>query len=152
MGGQLQEPNWWDAYPAVVSKPDVLTADRVAELVRDTSKVPGKDYLVVDVRRKDYGGGHVRGSANHHAQSFHDDLHQIVDKYASVPMVIFYCNSSRGRGPRCAGWYQDALDERKITTSKGLVLEGGIKGWVELYGNDPTLTEGFDPEWWKTSH
>jgi arsenical-resistance protein 2 len=57
--------------------------------------------------------------------------------------VIFHCSSSNGRGPRCAGWYQDALDENhddKSTTtgnrSKAYVLTGGIKAWKSAYPDD----------------
>ena len=82
------------------------------------------DYAVIDVRRNDHGvhwflfffrfvvgslciqGGHVRGSSQVPAQTFHDDLVQFFDKYGQTKHVIFYCTRSRGRGPRCAGWYE----------------------------------------------
>jgi hypothetical protein len=54
-----------------------------------------------------------------------------------IPLVIFYCSSSNGRGPRCAGWYQDLLEETGNTISEAAVLEGGIKGWSE-YQKDLT--------------
>jgi arsenical-resistance protein 2 len=61
--------------------------------------------------------------------------------FRRIPQVIFHCSSSNGRGPRCAGWYQDALDNNeKIltemaigTNSKAYVLTGGIKAWVGAY-------------------
>ena len=48
-----------------------------------------------------------------------------------MPLVIFYCSSSNGRGPRCAAWFQDTLDEMGATDSRALVLLGGIKRWAE---------------------
>lgn len=56
--------------------------------------------------------------------------------------VIFHCQSSSGRGPRCAGWYQDALDAAGIAqeTSRAVVLSGGIKAWVKEFGQDEELT------------
>lgn len=33
-----------------------------------------------------------------------------------------------------AAYYQDALDAAGITDSKAVVLAGGIKGWVDKFG------------------
>lgn len=56
--------------------------------------------------------------------------------------VVFHCQSSSGRGPRCAGWYQDALDRAGISReqSKAAVLTGGIKAWLAKHGDDDELT------------
>jgi hypothetical protein len=48
------QKNWWDDFPAVTSAPEGWSRDQVAELVK-SGAVPGRDYLVVDVRRADYG-------------------------------------------------------------------------------------------------
>lgn len=50
----------------------------------------------------------------------------------SIPKVVFHCNSCKpgGRGPRCAAWYQDYLDENGIKSSQALVLKGGYKAWA----------------------
>jgi hypothetical protein len=37
---------------------------------------------------------------------------------------------------RILGWYQDLLDSNNITTSKALILTGGIKKWNEVYGHN----------------
>jgi arsenical-resistance protein 2 len=47
--------------------------------------------------------------------------------------VILHCSSSKGRGPRCAGWYQDYLDQQNCTTSAAYVLVGGINAWRDAY-------------------
>ncbi|KAJ3015834.1 UNVERIFIED_CONTAM: hypothetical protein HDU68_012546 [Siphonaria sp. JEL0065] len=142
--------NWWDAYPAPKATPEKWTHEQVAELVRNPVLVPGKDYLVVDVRRADFGGGTVKGAVNVHAQTFYDELPAFVAKYRDVPKVFFFCNSSNGRGPRSAAWYQDRLDENGINTSAGLVLGGGIKGWIAAYKDSaPELIEGYDEAFWK---
>src|ERR1700722_10287099 len=49
-------------------------------------------------------GGHVRDSFQYPAQTFYDDLPSFVERFGNVRRVIFYCSSSKGRGPRCAGW------------------------------------------------
>ncbi|KAJ3388281.1 hypothetical protein HDU84_009865 [Entophlyctis sp. JEL0112] len=140
--------NWWDAYPVPRSDPVFWTHDKVAELIRSSS-VCGKDYACVDVRRTDYLGGTVKGATNAPAQTFYDQLGNFVEKYKNIPLVIFFCNSSSGRGPRCARWYQDALNDSGIRTSQGLILKGGIKEWVHHYGSHAELTEGYDEDHWK---
>ncbi|KAJ3119723.1 hypothetical protein HK098_005210 [Nowakowskiella sp. JEL0407] len=141
--------NWWDEFPKGKSIPESWDAEKVAELLNDPNEVGGKTYLLVDVRRTDYGGGYVVGSINTPAQAFYPNIDDFIAKYSHVSKVFFYCSSSRGRGPRCASWYQDKLNEMGITTSQGLVLEGGIKKWIERYRDVPALVYGYDGEWWK---
>lgn len=54
----------------------------------------------------------------------------------SYKKVIFHCSSSNGRGPRCAGWYQDELDRRGEKGSAAYVLKGGIKAWMAEYRDE----------------
>ena len=102
-----------------------MSNQEVAELIRHSSQ---SEYAVIDVRRNDHAvshfdsvpalvviifiyflifywqGGHVRGSYQWPAQTFFDDLDGFYEKFKDVEKVIFYCASSNGRGPRCAGW------------------------------------------------
>ena len=72
-----------------------------------------------------------------------------------IPKIIFHCSSSNGRGPRCAGWYQDALDSSREAGndesnagvrageggaeregkagSEAFVLVGGLKAWLKEF-------------------
>jgi hypothetical protein len=54
----------------------------------------------------------------------------------SVPLVIFHCSSSNGRGPRCAGWYQDALVSQGVEGSEAVILAGGVKAWEKDFPGD----------------
>ncbi|KAF8626489.1 hypothetical protein AX17_006545 [Amanita inopinata Kibby_2008] len=131
----------WDAFPTVKASPPPLTAEEVLSLIRDPSS-SSTDYAVVDVRRNDHAGGHVRGSHQCPAQTFHNDLPQFFDKFKNTEKVIFYCGSSNGRGPRCAGWYQDYLDTvGQERASKAYVLEGGIRGWLSKYKGQDDLVD-----------
>ncbi|EAU88648.2 arsenite S-adenosylmethyltransferase [Coprinopsis cinerea okayama7 len=123
---------WWDAYPAVQSTPPSLTNDEVAALVRSGDK----DFVVVD-------GGHVRGSEQWPAQTFYDELPALHEKHKDTKKVIFYCQSSNGRGPRCAGWYQDYLNKQGVdgSTSQAYVLQGGIKGWLAKFQDQEDLVD-----------
>ncbi|TFK30243.1 arsenite S-adenosylmethyltransferase [Coprinopsis marcescibilis] len=132
---------WWDAYPTVKSTPPSLTNDEVVDMIRN----PGgeKDFVVIDVRRNDHAGGHVRGSEQWPAQTLYDDLPGLFNKHKDTKKVIFYCQSSNGRGPRSAGWYQDFLDGQgeEGSGSKAYVLQGGIKGWLEKFGGQEDLVD-----------
>ena len=46
--------------------------------------------------------------------------------------VVFHCQSSSGRGPRCAGWYIDAAISMGLRENS-FVLKGGIKAWIKAY-------------------
>ncbi|KAG2156959.1 S-adenosyl-L-methionine-dependent methyltransferase [Suillus bovinus] len=112
---------WWDAYPK-----DYLTSDEVASLLRDPDC---SDYAIIDVRENDRVGGHVLGSVQWRADTFASSLDKFYDEYGKTKQVVFYCGSSKGRGSRCAAWYQDHLNSRGNTESKACVLEGGYNGW-----------------------
>ena len=83
----------------------------------------------------------VKTAINIPAQSFHMTRANWFNLLGDIPLVIFYCSSSNGRGPRCAGWYQDLLEETGNTTSEAVVLAGGIKEWsqYEKELTDPIL-------------
>jgi arsenical-resistance protein 2 len=88
-------------------------------------------------------------------------------KAAKIPRVIWYCGksslaytmrsadplmfskgSSRGRGNRAAGWFQDLLTEKGDHDVTSLVLVEGIAGW-EKGGTEYTkLIDEYDPEAW----
>ena len=55
---------------------------------------------------------------------------------------MFHCSSSKGRGPRCAGWYQDELDRKGETKSSSWVLKGGINAWKEAYEEEVVRVAG----------
>ncbi|KAI6009018.1 S-adenosyl-L-methionine-dependent methyltransferase [Pisolithus microcarpus] len=132
--------DWWIAYPAPVSEVPYLDCGDVAKMVGSRSGEQG-DYVVVDVRRKDHAGGHVRGSVQCPAQTFYDDLPSFYERFGEKKQVVFYCGSSHGRGPRCARWYQDYLNDKGDTKSQASVMRGGIKEWKERFGGNDALTD-----------
>jgi len=74
----------------------------------------------------------VRGAVNIPAHGFYPCRKTWVEVLGKVPLVIFYCGSSNGRGPRVAGWFQDTLDEVGRKDCAAIVLTGGIKRWAEV--------------------
>jgi len=139
---EAPKSNWWDAYPAFKSHAPLITADDLAVLL----SAKDENLAVIDVRRNDHNGGHVRGSAQWPAQSFYDDLPSFFEQYRNKEKVVFYCSSSRGRGPRCAGWYQDYLNETGTSTSTAYILQGGIKTWLDKYADDEEFVDKDVPE------
>ncbi len=59
--------------------------------------------------------------------------------------------SSNGRGPRCAAWMQDYIDDiskfGRLSDLKVLVLLGGIKGWVKTF--EGALVDGWEEKYWE---
>ncbi|KAL9710082.1 hypothetical protein Ac2012v2_006377 [Leucoagaricus gongylophorus] len=132
--------NWWYAYPEVKSTPDALTVEQVAAMIRDPSQ-GRKDFTVIDVRQNDHTGGHVRGSFQCPAQSFYDDSPGYFERFKDSEKVIFYCQSSNGRGSRCAGWYQDYLDSVGCNSSEAYIMAGGIKEWMGKFKGEEDLVD-----------
>ncbi|KNZ77271.1 Arsenite methyltransferase [Termitomyces sp. J132] len=130
---------WWDAYPKVKSDPGRIPMEELEILMRESPT--NGNLAVIDVRKDDRAGGHIRGSENWYAQTFYDNLPAFLEKHKNTSRVIFYCGSSSGRGPRCAGWYQDYLNDKSVTSSTAYVLQGGIKAWLAKYGDQEDLVE-----------
>lgn len=51
--------------------------------------------------------------------------------------------SSRGRGTRAAGWFQDVLTKHGNTTMKSLVLTDGINGWFRAGDEYTNLVDAY---------
>ncbi|KAE8351244.1 Rhodanese-like domain-containing protein [Aspergillus coremiiformis] len=122
---------WHAVYPAPKAIAATLSRQELLQWFRQ-GKRPGKDFVLVDLRRIDFEGGTIRGSLNLPAQSLYPTIPTIYTllRASKVAHVVWYCGSSRGRGVRAAGWFADYLDEQGETFLTSLVLEGGIKGWA----------------------
>lgn len=63
-------------------------------------------------------------------KSKYDEFVSVIDFH-----VFILIGSSRGRGTRAAGWFEDYIGKRDTsedgTGLRSLILEGGIKGWVK---------------------
>ncbi|KAA1475295.1 Rhodanese-like protein [Dentipellis sp. KUC8613] len=123
---------WHQEFPEPASTPIRMTVEELHAQLSTAGKDGG--ILVVDVRRTDFENAFIRGAINLPAHSFYPTLPTLVNVLSRYHTVVFYCGSSNGRGPRVAGWYQDALGAQGITTSRAVVLEGGIKAWVQKFG------------------
>jgi arsenical-resistance protein 2 len=57
--------------------------------------------------------------------------------------------SSRGRGTRAAGWFDDLIKDRGNTSMKSVILLDGVKGWALAGKAYESYMEGFAPEAWQ---
>ena len=124
------KPAWYDAYPPPQNtSPSVVTRTDLLALLQ-SGKRPGKDFLLVDLRRTDHEvryclfpgdhhptfpnalsclllakGGTIKGSINLPAQSLYYSLPTILNlcRSARIELVIWYCGaSSNGNERVCA--------------------------------------------------
>lgn len=53
MSSSVPQPTWFASLPTPVASPIDISARELKELMDDATLTPGKDYVVVDVRRTD---------------------------------------------------------------------------------------------------
>ncbi|CAB4405521.1 unnamed protein product [Rhizophagus irregularis] len=133
---------------------EFIKPSELVEIIKDTTKVPGKDYLVVDVRDDDYEGGNIPNSINSPSKKFHDDVNDLISKYNQVPRIVFTCALSQVRGPKCARIFKEVTENTKKTgtNQKVQVLQGGISEWQSQNKADPKLIENYDPDCWEEDY
>ncbi|KAK5050434.1 hypothetical protein LTR84_003715 [Exophiala bonariae] len=143
-------PAWHEAYPPPrnASPPTIAREDLLTKL--QMGKQPGIDFLLVDLRRTDHEGGTIKGSINLPAQSLYPSLPTLLTlcQAAGVKKVIWYCGSSKGRGSRAAGWFDDLIKDRSIEGISSLVLKDGVAGWAHAGDDYTSLMEEYNASTW----
>ncbi|CAG8680416.1 7185_t:CDS:2 [Ambispora leptoticha] len=128
---------------------EFVNPEELAKLIKDKSKVPGKDYVVIDVRGDDFEGGNIPGCVNVPSGVFVDNLQHLIKEYSQVPQIVFHCALSQVRGPKYARIYREALMLNSIKTNqKILILSGGFGEWQRRFKSDVELVEKYDEEFW----
>ncbi|KAG0200668.1 hypothetical protein BGX28_006325 [Mortierella sp. GBA30] len=148
---------------ATHQQPAYVDSDVVKTLLEDKTKVPGKDYLIIDVRDVDYAGGHIPGSLNIPANELPEKLPTLIEEYKQVPELYFHCALSQVRGPKAARRWSEALAEREMRftetvaakaaekgplSQKVNILRGGFGEWQRKYKDDKNLVEDYEAEYW----
>lgn len=146
------QKQWWEEFPepkAECPRTDPSIVAKLIEVNSASGKNAHRDFLLVDVRRTDWEGGTIATSINLPAHTLYQTRPQIYQlvKQAGIKRIIFYCGSCGSRGPRCAGWMQDYLDEVEETEIKAEILIGGIKGWQKAYAGQ--LMDSYDEKAWE---
>ncbi|KAH8155734.1 uncharacterized protein LAJ45_00744 [Morchella importuna] len=145
-----QKP-WHASYPKPVSTAVFLPQETVLEWMESSEKVPGRDFVLVDLRRMDHEGGTIRDSINLPAQTMYHSIPALYNLLtaAGVQAIVFYCGSSQGRGSRAAAWMQDYIMGQGNDKLKSYALQGGIKGWVKTGGRMLGLMNGYTADIWE---
>ncbi|POR31639.1 Uncharacterized protein TPAR_08136 [Tolypocladium paradoxum] len=144
-------PPWWASFPEPKAPCHRLEAADVMQLLESHASLGphgDRSFLLVDVRRTDWEGGTVATSINLPAHTLYQTrpvIYQLC-KQAGIKTIIFYCGSSSGRGPRCAGWMQDYLNEVGEASITAAILKGGVKGWQKAYGS--RMMDCYDAKFW----
>ena len=130
-----------------------ITADKLAEIIRDKDKIAGRDYLVVDVRDQDYEGGNIKGCVNYPSAKFLDNVNALIldNHEKKIPEVIFHCSMSQIRGPKAARAYaeiRDNLEQYKDSSQEIYILQDGFSQFQAKFRNDPLLVENWDKNVW----
>ncbi|KAF5635484.1 arsenate reductase (Arc2) [Fusarium tjaetaba] len=146
------QKQWWEEFPepkAECPRTDPSIVAKLIEVNAASGKNAHRDFLLVDVRRTDWEGGTIATSINLPAHTLYQTRPQIYQlvKQAGIKRIIFYCGSCGSRGPRCAGWMQDYLDEVEETEIKAEILIGGIKGWQKAYAGQ--LMDSYNEKAWE---
>jgi hypothetical protein len=69
----------------------------LVQILKDDSKQPHRDYLVVDVRDDDFAGGNIRGALHAPSADFLRSVDTLVRTTKDVPLLIFTCALSQSR-------------------------------------------------------
>jgi len=147
-------------YPPPQSVAQLMKKEQLQRQFAILGDILNAGTLLVDLRRNDFQGGTIRGSINIPAEGFPLNLSTLYrlcvagDGLAIISRIVFYCGSSTGRGPRCAGWFQDYSTERAVREGhpgagpQVFTLEGGIKDWVKGGSVFTDHMDGYIPEYW----
>ncbi|OJI88458.1 hypothetical protein ASPTUDRAFT_50383 [Aspergillus tubingensis CBS 134.48] len=140
---------WHAAYPAPRSTAIGIHPEEVLGWLR-SGRQPGRDFLLIDLRRTDFEGGTIRGSINLPAQTLYPAIPTLYSllSQSHATEVIWYCGSSKGRGVRAASWFADYIEQQQDTRMRSLVLEGGIKGWVAAGKEYTDFMDEYDASAW----
>ncbi|KIL93944.1 oxidoreductase [Fusarium avenaceum] len=112
---------WHAAYPSPLCEtPAAMTRQEVLSMIKDSNNIPGKKYVLIDLRRTDH----------------------------EVAYTFLMCASSRGRGPRAAGWFQDYINKRGDDSIESVILSEGISGWAKAGGEFVEWMDEYDGAVW----
>lgn len=89
----------------------------------------------------------IPGAVNFPAHSLYLSAPTLVKSFSNIPIILFHCNRSNGRGPRAAGWYADVLQDSLHLTDEEVarrvgILQGGIVAWEEQNGKGEVHERG----------
>ena len=58
--------------------------------------------------------------------------------------------SSRGRGTRAAGWFDDLIKKQNVPGIRSAILEGGVAGWAKAGEEYTAFMDEYSAESWQS--
>ncbi|QLG71018.1 hypothetical protein HG535_0B00560 [Zygotorulaspora mrakii] len=116
-------------------------------------------FQVIDVRGSDYVAGHIKGCWNYPYKRLASDdtfMRQLIERLYQACKdadsdsinVVFHCAQSQQRGPAAAMKLLRELSDNELDNFNVCVLRGGFNHWQDVYGDDSTVTEDYQPDIW----
>lgn len=78
---------------------EYMKCESLLNILKDDKQKNNKDYIVIDVRDNDIIGGHIINSINIQQINIEKHWVEIINKYNSIPLIIFHCQYSEIRAP-----------------------------------------------------
>lgn len=134
-----------------------LDAPQLFQWMKQDSNSLGQPFRVIDVRGSDYVGGHIKGCFNYpYKQLTQDDKAmeafktRLADENPTneTMNVVFHCAQSQQRGPSAALKFLRFLTDEELDKYRIWVLRDGFNHWQDVYGEDNSVTEGYEPDLW----
>lgn len=140
-----------------ISNIKYVDATQLFQWLKQGSSSLGNPFRVIDVRGSDYVGGHIKGCWNYPYKRLADGgdamkelkarLLEAMGGSDSIDLV-FHCAQSQQRGPSAAMKFLRLLSDQELGQFKIWILRGGFNHWQDVYGDDGTVTEGYEPDLW----
>lgn len=137
-----------------------LEVSQLFQWIKQDRATLDQSFRVVDVRGSDYIGGHIVHCWNFpykrlsHDSAYMDELVQKLEEQRRVAScdavmnVVFHCAQSQQRGPSAAMKFLRWLRDDQLRHYQVWILRGGFNRWQDVYGEDSTVTEAYEPDLW----
>lgn len=135
-----------------------VDASQLYQWLKQGSTSLGQPFRVIDVRGSDYIGGHIKGCWNYPykklsqdeqaMQEFINRLQEEKEASDQKMNVVFHCAQSQQRGPSAAMKLLRKLSDKDLESFTIWVLKDGFNHWQDVYGEDTSVTEGYEPDLW----
>ncbi|KAL5610856.1 hypothetical protein FOBRF1_006973 [Fusarium oxysporum] len=144
------QPPWFEAYPAPKNlQSKTATREELRQWILDGQK-PGKDFLLVDVRRDDHEGGTIRDAINLPAQSVYSSILTlyVLFKAAGIKKVQRLVSEAT----RLLGGYTDFIQGKGDSDIESYALFEGVLGWATAGREFTDLMEEYDERVWRRDY
>jgi Cdc25 family phosphatase len=76
-------------------------------------------------------------------------MDELISQVEDADDIVFHCALSQQRGPSAAMKFLRSVRPGFLDDKKVWILRGGFTQWQQLYGEDETVTEGYQKDIWQ---